>query len=127
MEPSLPARDGHRADVPRDGRRYVPADSTRNTDSTAHRPVSSPILTGEKHRIRENEGVGYELFEMRAYLQDDWKLLRLPEPFGTGTWQLYDLAQTGIALVPPTGDLQTFSIAPRIDCLFSWRPKRPTN
>jgi arylsulfatase len=52
----------------------------------------APILTGEQEHIRENEGVGYELFEMRAYLQDDWKLLRLPEPFGTGTWQLYDLA-----------------------------------
>jgi arylsulfatase len=51
-----------------------------------------PILTGELEHIRENEGVGYELFEMRAYIQDNWKLLRLPAPFGTGTWQLYDLA-----------------------------------
>jgi arylsulfatase len=51
-----------------------------------------PILHGEQNNVRENEGIGYELFEMRAYIQDDWKLLRLPEPFGTGTWQLYNLA-----------------------------------
>ncbi|MBT8479784.1 MAG: arylsulfatase, partial [Gemmatimonadetes bacterium] len=51
-----------------------------------------PLLDGTKQSIRENEGIGYELFEMRAYFQDDWKLLRLPEPFGTGTWELYNLA-----------------------------------
>jgi arylsulfatase len=51
-----------------------------------------PILNGSRESIRENEGVGYELFEMRAYLQDEWKLLRLPEPFGTGGWELYNLA-----------------------------------
>jgi arylsulfatase len=50
-----------------------------------------PILKGAKERIRENEGVGYELFEMKAYIQDEWKLLRLPEPFGEGTWQLYNI------------------------------------
>jgi arylsulfatase len=50
-----------------------------------------PILRGAAESIREDEGVGYELFEMKAYIQGDWKLLRLPEPFGTGGWQLYDL------------------------------------
>jgi arylsulfatase len=53
----------------------------------------SPVLNGAREKIRENEGVGYELFEMKAYIRDEWKLLRLPEPFGTGTWQLYNLAQ----------------------------------
>ncbi len=52
-----------------------------------------PILNGAREDIREDEGVGYELFEMKAYIQGEWKLLRLPEPFGTGTWQLYNLAQ----------------------------------
>jgi arylsulfatase len=50
-----------------------------------------PILEGTQENIREDEGVGYELFEMKAYIRGQWKLLRLPEPFGSGTWQLHDL------------------------------------
>ena len=34
---------------------------------------------------------GWELFEMKAYIKGKWKILRLPQPFGTGQWQLYDL------------------------------------
>ena len=52
-----------------------------------------PILSGPADTIAEHTGVGYELFEMKAFLRDDWKLLRLPEPFGTGGWQLYNLAK----------------------------------
>lgn len=52
-----------------------------------------PLLEGAKESIHEGEGLGYELFEMKAYLRDDWKLLRLPEPFGTGAWQLYNLKE----------------------------------
>jgi arylsulfatase len=29
---------------------------------------------------------------MDAYREGDWKVLRLPEPYGNGDWQLYDLA-----------------------------------
>jgi arylsulfatase len=50
-----------------------------------------PILNGAKESSRDEAGVGYELFEMKAYIRGDWKLLRLPEPFGSGTWQLYNL------------------------------------
>ena len=28
---------------------------------------------------------------MDAYRKGDWKVMRLPEPFGNGKWQLYDL------------------------------------
>ena len=52
-----------------------------------------PILDDARKNIHENEGIGYELFEMKAYIKDEWKLLRLPEPFSTGTWQLYNLEQ----------------------------------
>ncbi len=51
-----------------------------------------PILDGTASSIRQDAGIGYELFEMKAYLQGDWKLLRLPEPFGSGEWALYDLS-----------------------------------
>jgi arylsulfatase len=52
-----------------------------------------PILMGEKHMIHEDEGMGYELFEMKAYLQGDWKILRLPAPFGSGEWTLHNLKE----------------------------------
>jgi arylsulfatase len=52
-----------------------------------------PVLSSTSQSIRGRGGVGYELFEMKAYIQGDWKLLRLPEPFGTGEWQLYNLAE----------------------------------
>jgi arylsulfatase len=53
-----------------------------------------PILDGTAGSIRDqDDGIGYELFEMKAYVRGDWKLLRLPEPFGSGEWALYDLAQ----------------------------------
>ena len=35
--------------------------------------------------------MGWELFEGKAYIKGNWKILRLGKPFGTGTWQLYDL------------------------------------
>lgn len=50
-----------------------------------------PLLTGEIASVRTNHGMGYELFEMKAYIQDEWKLLRLPVPFGSGEWELYNL------------------------------------
>jgi len=35
--------------------------------------------------------VGYELFGMKAFFDGDWKILRMPHPFGTGEWQLHNL------------------------------------
>jgi arylsulfatase len=37
-------------------------------------------------------GTGWELFGRRAIRQGEWKALYLPEPYGPGSWQLYDLA-----------------------------------
>ena len=52
-----------------------------------------PLLTGDSISIHTNDGMGWELFEMRAYIRGKWKILRLPQPFGSGNWQLYDLEQ----------------------------------
>ena len=67
-------------------------------ETVNRRPVKNPIgksimpiLRGEKETVRETEGMGYELFEMKAYIQDEWKLLRMPVPFGSGNWELYNL------------------------------------
>ena len=50
-----------------------------------------PLLGGDTNMVKSNNGKGWELFEMKAYIKDNWKILRLPQPFGTGTWQLYDV------------------------------------
>lgn len=51
-----------------------------------------PLLHGETETMHTDDGIGYELFEMKAYIKGDWKLLRLPVPFGTGNWELYNIA-----------------------------------
>ena len=49
------------------------------------------ILNGDASSIHNNEGMGWELFEMKAFVKGNYKILRLPIPFATGQWQLYDL------------------------------------
>lgn len=49
------------------------------------------ILKGDSVSVRTTEGMGWELFEMKAYISGNWKILRLPKPMGTGEWQLYDI------------------------------------
>jgi arylsulfatase len=61
---------------------------------TLRQPIGKsiiPILSGTTQSVHENEGMGYELFEMKAYIKGKWKILRMPIPFGTGTWELYDI------------------------------------
>jgi arylsulfatase A-like enzyme len=48
-------------------------------------------LTNSTHEIHVNDGMGYELFEMKAYIKGKWKILRLPVPMGSGEWELYDI------------------------------------
>ena len=51
-----------------------------------------PLLRGEAATEFESREMGWSAYGMDAYRQGDWKALRLPEPYGTGDWQLYDLA-----------------------------------
>jgi len=37
--------------------------------------------------------VGYELFGLKAFIDGDWKILRMPRPFASGEWELYNLEQ----------------------------------
>ncbi|WP_348811170.1 arylsulfatase [Flavobacterium maritimum] len=50
-----------------------------------------PVLNGDSVSVHSNDGMGWELFEMKAYIKGKWKILRLPQPMGVGVWQLYDL------------------------------------
>jgi len=50
-----------------------------------------PLLKGETDAVHSDEGMGWELFERKAYIKGSWKILRLAKPFGTGNWQLYNI------------------------------------
>lgn len=49
------------------------------------------VLNGSSELMDPTKGHGWELFEMRAFIRGNWKILRLPQPLGTGSWELYDL------------------------------------
>ena len=52
-----------------------------------------PYLSGDSEVVHDDViGTGWELFGRRAIRQGDWKALHLPEPYGPGDWQLYDLS-----------------------------------
>ncbi|MEH6592544.1 MAG: arylsulfatase [Halioglobus sp.] len=52
-----------------------------------------PLLAGETDSIRSDQDyLAWELFGNRALRQGDWKIRWQWRPFGTGDWELYDLA-----------------------------------
>jgi Arylsulfatase A and related enzymes len=52
-----------------------------------------PALRGETDAVRGPEdSIAVEVSGNVAVLRGDWKLTRVAEPFGDGTWQLYDMA-----------------------------------
>ena len=50
-----------------------------------------PLLRGESPGVTEPRELGWSAYGMDAYRQGNWKVLRLPAPYGSGDWQLYDL------------------------------------
>jgi arylsulfatase A-like enzyme len=50
-----------------------------------------PLLSGHESRFTRR-GLGWEAYGMDAWVEDNWKLVRLPAPFGNSSWQLYDLS-----------------------------------
>jgi arylsulfatase len=50
-----------------------------------------PLLRDESARETGPRELGWSAYGMDAYRKGKWKALRLPEPFGNGDWQLYDL------------------------------------
>ena len=52
-----------------------------------------PVLNADKDSVRDEEAwMGAELFGRRSIAQGKWKLLMMEPPWGTGEWQLYNLA-----------------------------------
>jgi arylsulfatase A-like enzyme len=51
-----------------------------------------PVLSGQKNAIRNGSDVlGLELIGRRAIIKGDWKIVDLPEPLGSGQWELFNL------------------------------------
>ena len=52
-----------------------------------------PVLADDQPEVRgPTDWIGWELFGNRAIRMGNWKLLWLCAPYGTGDWQLFDLA-----------------------------------
>jgi arylsulfatase A-like enzyme len=45
----------------------------------------------QKHIHDEETVTGWELFDRQALRKGKWKIMLIPEPYGPGEWQLYDL------------------------------------
>jgi len=51
-----------------------------------------PMLNASSAADEPPREFGWSAYGMDAYRRGTWKVLRLPEPYGNGDWQLYDLA-----------------------------------
>jgi arylsulfatase len=52
------------------------------------------FFTGEAQTPYDGAAhVGYELFGLKAFFDGDWKILKMPPPFASGEWELYNLAE----------------------------------
>ena len=58
-------------------------------------PVSGksmlPYLEGEVSVLHENDLYGFSVHRRQGLQFNQWKIVRLPEPYGDYTWELYDL------------------------------------
>lgn len=83
-----------------------------------------PVLRGTSQEVHAaNEGMGWELFERKAYVKGKWKILRLPAPFSTGQWQLFDLEKD-------PGEINDLSLqfpATRDSLIMAWEQYAKTN
>ena len=81
-------------------------------------------LTGQQARIHPaNYTMGWELFNRRAIRKGDWKLMQLNPPWGSGRWQLFNLAED------PAEQRDRFSSHPHIaqDLTLAWEQYRREN
>jgi arylsulfatase len=50
-----------------------------------------PMLSEKSSGKDDSRELGWSAYGMDAFRKGNWKVLRLPEPYGNGHWQLYDL------------------------------------
>ena len=75
---------------------FADADHPANTPSSHLHKMQGlsllPLLTAGDESGMKQRGLGGELFGMRYFRQGDWKALYMPVPYGSGDWQLYNIA-----------------------------------
>jgi arylsulfatase len=49
------------------------------------------LLSGRADETFSERAQGFELYGMRAFRKENWKALKLPSPYGSGAWELYNL------------------------------------
>lgn len=83
-----------------------------------------PVLNGQAETVHNaNDGMGWELFERKAYIRGKWKILRMPPPFSTGDWQLFDLEKDP----GEVNDLSQHFLAIRDSLINDWTKYAKTN
>ena len=75
-----------------------------------------PLLKGDAKAVHLNEGIGYELHGSRAYIKNEWKIVNMQKPFGTGDWELFNIAKD------PTEDIDLSEQFPdkRTELIADW-------
>ena len=53
----------------------------------------APLIINPTIDLHKGEGIGFELHGSKGYIKDGWKILQSPIPFGSGEWELYNLAE----------------------------------
>ncbi len=55
--------------------------------------IQTPLFNGDASHHSEPHGVGYELHGTRAFFRDQWKIIQMPIPMGSGEWELFNLSE----------------------------------
>jgi len=74
------------------GGRYPQTRNGRDVTPLQGRSLLS-MLRGVPDETFSERELGWEAYGMDAYRRGNWKALRLPVPYGSGSWQLYDLSR----------------------------------
>ncbi len=71
------------------GRKY----KGRNIEPMTGISMASLFQSGKLPTVARKRVLGGELMGKRAIRKGDWKLVYMPQPYGTGGWQLYNLKE----------------------------------
>ena len=76
-----------------------------------------PYLNGEAASIHGAEDtVAWELNNRMAVRKGDWKIIKIPDPFGTGDWELFNIIEDP----GESNDLSAENPEKRVELIASW-------
>ncbi|SMP34818.1 arylsulfatase [Shimia sagamensis] len=74
------------------GASYPGASAVQGVSELQGRSLHTLLTIGDDDGFSARP-MAWEAYGMDALRQGDWKILRLPQPYGNGTWQLYNVSQ----------------------------------